>query len=32
MWSISCGVSEGRGRGINKKKEDIMILEVYLFM
>lgn len=34
IWtrSISCGVSEGRGRGTNKKKEDITTSEVYLFM
>lgn len=32
IWtrSISCGVSEGRGRGTNKKKEDITTSEVYL--
>lgn len=34
IWtrSISCGVSEGRGRGTKKKKEDITTSEVYLFM
>lgn len=32
IWtrSISCGVSEGRGRGTNKKKEDITTSELYL--